>query len=174
MHYLNAQNEYLKAIKSVGDILQYYDSDNQIPAFGFGAQINGQVEHCFALNGDIFHPECNGIEGVIDAYQHAIRNVKLYGPTNFSEILNLIVTYTESLKVSQDNQKYNILLIITDGIISDMPQTIDEIVRGSSMALSIIIVGVGSANFDAMNVLDADDRPLYSKKYMRQMAADIV
>lgn len=88
--------------------------------------------------------------------------------------MNLIVTYTESLKVSQDNQKYNILLIITDGIISDMPQTIDEIVRGSSMALSIIIVGVGSADFDAMNVLDADDKPLYSKKHMKQMAADIV
>lgn len=126
------------------------------------------------MNGDIFNPECDGIEGVIDAYKHAIRNVKLYGPTNFSEILKLVVDYTEAMEVSQDNQKYNILLIITDGIISDMPETIDEIVRGSSMALSIIIVGVGNANFDKMDELDADDTPLYSKRYKRKMAADIV
>ena len=67
-----------------------------------------------------------------------------------------------------------ILLIITDGIINDMQKTIDEIVRGSSLPLSIIIVGVGSADFSSMDVLDADDEPLYSKKYKKYMAADIV
>ena len=39
LHYMNSQNEYLNAIKSVGNILQYYDSDKMIPAFGFGAAI---------------------------------------------------------------------------------------------------------------------------------------
>ena len=34
-------------------------------------------------------------------------------------------------------------MIITDGIINDMQATIDEIVRGSSLPISIIIVGVG-------------------------------
>jgi hypothetical protein len=48
--------------------LQYYDTDKQIPAFGFGAAIppmNQVGNHCFALNGDIFNPECDGIEGVL-------------------------------------------------------------------------------------------------------------
>ena len=31
------KNEYLQAIQQVGTILQYYDSDKSIPAFGFGA-----------------------------------------------------------------------------------------------------------------------------------------
>jgi hypothetical protein len=39
-------------------------------------------------------------------------------------------------------------LILTDGIINDMQKTIDEIVRGSDLPLSIIIVGVGEADFD--------------------------
>ena len=65
-------------------------------------------------------------------------------------------------------------MIITDGIINDMDKTIDEIVRGSSLPLSIIIVGVGSADFTSMDVLDADDEPLYSKKYKKYMASDIV
>ena len=67
-----------------------------------------------------------------------------------------------------------ICLIITDGIINDMQKTIDEIVRGSSLPLSIIIVGVGDADFSSMDVLDADDDPLYSRKYKKYMASDIV
>lgn len=67
-----------------------------------------------------------------------------------------------------------ILMIITDGIINDMDKTIDEIVRGSTLPLSIIIVGVGAADFTSMDVLDADDEPLYSKKYKKYMGSDIV
>lgn len=55
-----------------------------------------------------------------------------------------------------------------------MQATIDEIVRGSSLPLSIIIVGVGNADFDAMEQLDADKVPLFSKKYRKCMDADIV
>ena len=53
-------------------------------------------------------------------------------------------------------------------------KTIDEIVRGSSLPLSIIIVGVGEADFSSMDILDADDEPLWSKKYKKFMASDIV
>lgn len=86
LHYLDlAKNEYLNAIRSVGSILQYYDNDKQIPAFGFGALMHGSTaEHCFALNGDIFNPECDGLEGVMEAYKHAIKSVNLYGPTHFA------------------------------------------------------------------------------------------
>ena len=42
------------------------------------------------------------------------------------------------------------------------------------MPLSIIIVGVGSADFSAMDELDADEVPLYSKRFKKKMAADIV
>ena len=66
------------------------------------------------------------------------------------------------MQVTQINQKYNILLIITDGVINDMQKTIDEIVRGSKLPLSIIIVGVGAADFESMDQLDADETPLYS------------
>jgi len=55
-----------------------------------------------------------------------------------------------------------------------MEKTIDEIVRGSSLPLSIIIVGVGDADFTSMDILDADDEPLYSKKYKKYMSSDIV
>jgi len=48
--------------------------------------------------------------------------------------------------------KYYILLIITDGMINDMDNTTDEIVRATSLPISIIIVGVGDEDFKAMDV----------------------
>ena len=55
-----------------------------------------------------------------------------------------------------------------------MEPTIDEIVRGGRLPISIIIVGVGDEDFTEMVTLDADDEPLYSHKYRRQMERDIV
>ena len=55
------------------------------------------------------------------------------------------------------SQQYFILLMLTDGAISDMNNTKLAIIEASRLPMSIIIVGVGNANFDAMNILDADD-----------------
>ena len=54
-------------------------------------------------------------------------------------------------------QNYHILLILTDGVISDMDQTKAAIVEASALPMSIIIVGVGGADFDMMEELDSDD-----------------
>ncbi len=61
---------------------------------------------------------------------------------------------------------YQTLLILTDGEIHDMDQTIDHIIKAASLPLSIIIVGVGNANFDNMNRLDGDNG-LYSSNGVR-------
>ncbi len=97
---------------------------------------------------------------------------------------------------TQDQQNYQILLILTDGTISrgcvfvcaahagpagvldDLQAAVDEIVRGNDLPVSIIIVGIGAADFEKMDVLvsrlavlfgishfcvkDADDAPLRS------------
>ena len=43
-----------------------------------------------------------------------------------------------------------------------MDKTIDEIVRGSYLPVGIIIVGVGDADFETMDILDGDEEALYS------------
>jgi hypothetical protein len=63
---------------------------------------------------------------------------------------------------------------LTDGVINDIQKTIDEIVRGSDLPLSIIIVGVGSADFDQMVQLDGDVTPLFSQGLNRYRNRDIV
>merc|ERR1711964_831634 len=54
--------------------------------------------------------------------------------------------------------------VITDGQICDMQDTIDAIVDLSKLPVSIVIVGVGNADFGTMDQLDADDHPLINSK----------
>ena len=49
--------------------------------------------------------------------------------------------------VHSRGESYQVLLIITDGAITDMAETKHEIVQASSLPMSIIIMGVGQANF---------------------------
>ncbi len=65
-------------------------------------------------------------------------------------------------------------MILTDGIINDLEKTIEAVVLGSVLPLSIIIVGIGEADFEQMDLLDADDNPLYSKKLGKYASRDIV
>ena len=76
--------------------------------------------------------------------------------------------------MTQGNQQYTICLILTDGVINDLQESIDSIVQGSSLPLSIIIVGIGGADFHQLITLDGDVEPLYSRKWKRYTARDIV
>uniref|UniRef100_A0A6I8SQF0 Copine VIII n=1 Tax=Xenopus tropicalis TaxID=8364 RepID=A0A6I8SQF0_XENTR len=164
LHYMNPYqlNAYGMALKAVGEIIQDYDSDKMFPALGFGAKLppDGRVCHEFALNGNPQNPYCNGIDGVMEAYYRSLKSVQLYGPTNFAPVINHVARYAASVK---DSSQYFVLLIITDGVISDMAQTKEAIVNASKLPMSIIIVGVGPAEFDAMIELDGDEVRLSSR-----------
>ncbi|XP_043092656.1 copine-8 isoform X2 [Puntigrus tetrazona] len=164
LHYMNPYqlNTYAMALKAVGEIIQDYDSDKMFPALGFGAKLppDGRISHEFALNGNPQNPYCNGIDGVMEAYYQSLKSVQLYGPTNFSPVINHVARYAASVK---DGSQYFILLIITDGVISDMAQTKESIVNAASLPMSIIIVGVGPAEFDAMIELDGDEVRISSR-----------
>jgi len=96
------------------------------------------------------------VAGILQAYQQAINSVKLYGPTNFTPILQAVMQMANQY-VDQNNQKYFIFLIITDGEITDMDQTLTSIIQMSNLPISVVIVGVGPASFDKMTTLDGDD-----------------
>ncbi|CAE1170587.1 Copine-7,Copine-B,Protein BONZAI 1,Copine-3,Copine-A,Copine-8,Copine-E,Copine-9,Copine-D,Copine-2,Nicotinic receptor-associated protein 1,Protein BONZAI 2,Copine-6,Copine-5,Protein BONZAI 3,Copine-4,Copine-1 [Acanthosepion pharaonis] len=168
LHYYNPyqMNQYAAAIHAVGEIIQDYDSDKMFPTLGFGARLpDGTVSHEFALNCNAANPYCNGIQGILQAYYDSLQRVQLYGPTNFSPVINHVAKFASNV---QDGSHYFVLLIITDGVITDMNQTIRSIVQASYLPMSIIIVGVGSADFEAMNILDSDDGLLRSGQQVAQ------
>uniref|UniRef100_A0A4W4E199 Copine family member 9 n=1 Tax=Electrophorus electricus TaxID=8005 RepID=A0A4W4E199_ELEEL len=158
LHYMSPyqMNTYAMALKAVGEIIQDYDSDKLFPAYGFGAKLppDGKISHAFPLNGNSEDPNCVGIEGVLEAYFQSLRTVQLYGPTNFAPVINQVACSAQEVT---DGSQYFVLLMITDGVISDMVQTKEAVVNASSLPMSIIIVGVGPAEFDAMEELDGDE-----------------
>ena len=76
------------------------------------------------------------------------------GPTLFAPIIRTAGKIAASMRCAQTNQKYAILLILTDGEITDMDATKAAIAEVSNQPLSIIVIGVGNENFDNMKVLD--------------------
>ncbi|KAK2821390.1 hypothetical protein Q7C36_020733 [Tachysurus vachellii] len=166
LHYLssNGVNQYLDAIWSVGLVIQDYDIDKLFPAFGFGAQVppDFQVSHEFPLNFNPNNPYCTGVEGIIQAYRSVLPQLRLYGPTNFSPIINHVARIAATAAQQPNAGQYFVLLIITDGEITDLDQTKQAIVNSSKLPMSIIIVGVGEADFKAMEVLDGDNGVLKS------------
>merc|ERR1712107_346727 len=101
------------------------DTDKLFPALGFGARLppDGRVSHQFFLNFSPSNPYCEGIDGVITAYQHALNSVQLYGPTNFAPVVNHVAQFARAFKDNPVN--YQVLLIIT-GIICDF-EAMDEL-----------------------------------------------
>jgi hypothetical protein len=137
LHYIDPagsrMNQYQDAILSVGSIIECYDSDHKFGVIGFGARCrmaNGEfcpVQHCFPVYGGGF--EVDGIQGIMQAYKDAIPNIMFSGPTLFAPLINQTIAATAAKGCSQTNQKYTILLIITDGVINDMEATKAAIVQ---------------------------------------------
>lgn len=119
LHYIAKQpTQYQLVLKSIWDIIENYDSDKKIPAFGFGAKphfphINSnQAVHCFPINDNPGNPEIQGFNNLMSCYVNAVTNMEFAGPTYFAPILS------ESFGAAQklvNSYSYQILLILTDG-----------------------------------------------------------
>lgn len=166
LHHINphgAHNAYQAAIASVGQVLEPYDTDKQYPVYGFGAKLRGAdgnyspVQHCFPVYGG--GVEVHGVEGILKAYSECLNTVALSGPTLFSPLIQASCGIAAA-GTNPGHMKYTVLLILTDGCINDMDATVQSIIQGADMPLSIIIIGVGSANFSGMEALDCDGKLL--------------
>lgn len=163
LHYIDKDggmfNPYQQVIRGVGNILEYYDDDNMIPVYGFGAKSKAygmkSVSHCFPVSGNLKNAFAKRISGVLEVYEKALPNLEFRGPTYFSPIIKGIASTVKN-RFKKDPMAYCILLIVTDGLISDFDETVEAIVHASEYPISILIVGVGDEDFDQMQILDGD------------------
>ena len=153
-------NQYQNAILQVFSVLEPYDTDKEIPVYGFGGMCPAlgisTTSHCFPLTGDVENPTVRGVEGVLDLYQTAMSQLKLSGPTNFSPTILKTIEQVEG-PFKNGEYSYTILLIITDGSISDKNETFRAVERAAKLPISIIIIGVGDEKFEDMIVLDGEN-----------------
>jgi len=155
LHSLHELNDYQKAINAILTVLEKYDTDKQYPVFGFGAKYGGVVRHLFQCGPTA---EAHGVQGVVEAYKSVFSTgLIMSGPTVFTEVIDSAANravQSNNNALQQGRQAYTILLIITDGAVSDVNATVAALDRASQTPLSVVIIGVGNADFSQMQFLD--------------------
>ena len=128
--------------------------------WGFGAKYSGEVRHIFQCGST---PTATGIDGVLNAYRSVFEtDLTMSGPTNFLSVLkadaarakkyyNAATTTTTTSSNNNKSLNYCILLILTDGMVNDLESTQDFIRAYKDLPLSIIVVGIGRADFTEMH-----------------------
>lgn len=124
-----------------------------------------EVSHFFPLTGSWELNAGYGIEGLFEIYNNVVEHnlVKMSGPTLFSPMLKEVNEFAKQ-NLIKDPNTFTILLILTDGVLHDLDETVEEIIRGSFLPISVIIVGVGTDDFEIMKILDSDKYALKDKK----------
>jgi hypothetical protein len=148
-------NDYEKASTSIVDILEKYDTNKMFPVFGFGAKYDGVVHHAFQCGES---EEVHGAQGVLDAYHATFQSgLIMSSPTDITQVIQKSAERAETKleeALASDDQTYTILLILTDGAVSDVDLTTACLQEVSDKPMSIVIVGIGGADFSAMQFLD--------------------
>jgi hypothetical protein len=140
-------NPYQEVISIIGETLSAFDDDNLIPVYGFGdITTKDKAIFSFFEGGKV----AQGFKEVLTRYSEITPNILLSGPTSFAPLIK------EAIKVVQNTKSYHILIIIADGQIDNVKETIAAIVEASHYALSIITVGVGDGPWDLM--VEFDDK----------------
>jgi hypothetical protein len=79
----------------------------------------------------------------MSGYKEGIKMIRPHGPCLLNEVIRFANTFTSREAVSQANQFYTILIVISQGQNLDSVGTADAIVEAAKNPLSIIIVAVG-------------------------------
>ncbi|KAG1702546.1 hypothetical protein DVH05_009496 [Phytophthora capsici] len=137
-------NPYQSVISVIGRVLEAFDDDNIIPAFGFGDLVT-KGNSCFPFSQG---RGCQGFEEVLRRYNEITPTLKLSGPTNFAPVIK------ETIRAVRQNGGYHILVIIADGQVTNEEDTRNAIVEASNWPISIIMVGVGDGPWDMMEEFD--------------------
>lgn len=165
LHYIDPErlvkNPYISVIEKVGEIIVGYDKDKLVPVYGFGARSvhfknPKRVSHCFPINFNYENPNCNNVQGILEAYYNCLEEIDMLGPSCFEGCLQKVIAEIKDIKIEKMN--YTIILIITDGQIVDLDSTFEILEQAQQLPISIVIIGVGDDDFSQMEELDSDGK----------------
>lgn len=135
-------NPYQYIISNVGSQLDEFDDDGKIPTIIFGhARNRGDpyIKKIGPRKGNTVL-DCEGVEGVLVAYENAVDREGLSGGTCFAPVISW------ANNIVRNTGEYHILVIIGDGCIGDMANTRLALANASRVPLSIVFVGVGDGS----------------------------
>lgn len=145
------QNPYQQVLTIMCRTLSAFDDDNLIDAYGFG--------DFYTTDKAVFpfsEGPCEGLDNVLNIYNSIVSHVRMAGPTSFAPIIR------QAIDLVKQRRSYHILIIIADGAVDNMEETVKMIIEASNYQLSIICIGVGKGPWDKMKLMD--DR-IFNRKF---------
>ena len=169
--FLRENNE--RIVRSIWDHLSIYTKEKKFYASGFGALDKKSNSNCFNLNLD---KNDNGYQNreIIGFYNSILNNKSIERKKNvvFSSVIKKT---TKDIMMNFDPKVYNILFIITYGIIDkkDIENTIDCIIESTYLPMTVIFIDIGRNNFSDMGKIFQNDYQ-FSTAGMKKMRENIV
>lgn len=150
LHDTSVVTPYEKAMRILDRVASKFDDDNVYPVYRFGCSETKDKTVVALLHPHQEDPHFGGIEAVVEAYKEATKFVMLSGPTTFAPIIEQAVAMSKAY----ENKQYIILVIFTDGDVSDVQRDAQAIIYASNYPISIAAVGLGDGPFKVMEQFD--------------------
>lgn len=123
-------------------------------AYGIGARTHvrnkeGQ-DACdlFSMSGDFLDPFVHSESELLGCYNGTIKSVRLALPVNFNQIIKFVCDLAQldvgtSCDVT-DLKNYYVLVLLMAGVIDDLQEAVNEVLRAKDIPISVIIIKVGN------------------------------
>lgn len=98
----------------------------------------------------------------MNAYRQALPFLEFSSPSYLKNLLASAIQEAKECKIKND--RYLILLILTDGQINDKNEVIDQIIECCDLPISLIIVGIGEGDFSLMEIFNDNDMKLVDSR----------
>ena len=152
-------NYYKKVILECGEVLDKYSKDHYYSVFGFGLKYQSkETENCINIlydkqKNNASNQKIKFLNNVISKYDEFLDKIILSSP---SSICPIIDKFKEEIKKSSNPKDFNVLMIITDGCISDYKEVIDSVIEDQNLPMCINIIGIGAHPPKQMKRLNGD------------------
>lgn len=150
LHGLDYVNPYMRVIQVLEPIIPKFDDDGIIPAFRFGCMETRDKTVLPLCAPMIPDPHFSGFEALKQGYQTAVQNVKLSGPTTFAPMIYQAI----EIEKAYGGRQLIVLIICTDGDVSNMALDKQAICEASKYPISIVAIGLGDGPFNKMVAFD--------------------
>lgn len=142
-------NDYVDALRRIARCYRYFSK--YMLAYGFGARTcdikEGPACNLFSMTGDFMDPFVGTEEELVNSYSGTLKSVKLALPVLFKDIVKFVcdlaqMEYGTASDVKQI-RNYYVLVLLMAGVIDDLQDSLNEILRAAHLPVSVIIVKVG-------------------------------
>ncbi|KAH0787738.1 Copine family protein [Histomonas meleagridis] len=147
LHYatLGKDNDYESSFKAIGGIVEQYSNTKVCHCWIFGVKMNQQIYHAIPLTNKSGSSDLNRVKELGAAYWRILEKIQF---DETCEITPSTLEALELIKGQKDPSKYMVFLILINGDPLDLDKFIDLLFGSQNEPLSVVIVGIGTAEFN--------------------------